>query len=58
MSDAELESLMSGVEVIYHLAGQPGVRGGWGDDFSAYLHANVTATQRVLEAARDESCTA
>jgi len=37
---------------IFHLAGQPGVRKSWGTDFAAYTHANVTATQRLLEHAR------
>jgi UDP-glucuronate 4-epimerase len=39
-----------GFEVVYHLAGQPGVRS-FGDVFSLYVERNVLATQRVLEAA-------
>lgn len=35
---------------IVHLAGQPGVRKSWGDDFSAYSRGNIDATQRLLEA--------
>jgi nucleoside-diphosphate-sugar epimerase len=50
---APLESLLESVDVVYHLAGQPGVRGSWGQDFSPYLKRNVMATQRLLEAARD-----
>ena len=49
---APLEMLFERAEVVYHLAGQPGVRGSWGEDFAPYLSRNVHATQRVLEAAR------
>ena len=41
-----------GFELIFHLAGQPGVRLSWGSDFAEYTRANVDATQRLLEAAR------
>jgi nucleoside-diphosphate-sugar epimerase len=37
------------VDAIVHLAGQPGVRGSWGSQFDSYTHANVEATQRLLE---------
>lgn len=45
-------SLLQTTDTVYHQAGQPGVRKSWGDDFGAYLSANVSATQRLLEAAR------
>jgi UDP-glucuronate 4-epimerase len=38
-------------DLLYHLAGQPGVRGSWGAQFDRYLQNNVLATQRVMEAA-------
>ncbi|WP_333735829.1 NAD-dependent epimerase/dehydratase family protein [Streptomyces sp. IBSBF 2806] len=47
------ESLFATADAVYHLAGQPGVRGSWGADFPLYLERNVLVTQRVLEAARD-----
>ncbi|MES5817998.1 NAD-dependent epimerase/dehydratase family protein [Streptomyces sp. RG80] len=47
-----LDALFGGVDVVYHLAGQPGVRGSWGPEFAVYLERNVLVTQRVLEAAR------
>lgn len=47
-----LEELLAGADVVYHLAGQPGVRASWGDRFGPYLERNVHATQRLLEAAR------
>ena len=48
--NADLRSLLDGVDVVYHLAGQPGVRKSWGRDFSIYTAANIDATQRLLEA--------
>jgi UDP-glucuronate 4-epimerase len=36
---------------IYHLAGQPGVRGSWGEEFHRYARNNILATQAVYEAA-------
>ena len=43
---------MEEVDVVFHLAGQPGVRASWGTDFAVYVEDNVMATQRLLEAAR------
>jgi UDP-glucuronate 4-epimerase len=39
-----------GVDGVFHLAGQPGVRS-FGDVFALYLRRNLLATQRVFEAA-------
>ncbi|HET7480403.1 MAG TPA: NAD-dependent epimerase/dehydratase family protein [Rubrobacteraceae bacterium] len=46
-----LDALLQDVDGIAHLAGEPGVRRSWGDNFSRYLQRNVLATQRLLEAA-------
>jgi UDP-glucose 4-epimerase len=46
-----LEELLDGADVVFHLAGQPGVRASWGEGFDAYVEHNVLATQRLLEAA-------
>ena len=46
----ELEPLVSDVDAVFHLAGQPGVRASWGPSFATYLEANVLVTQRLLEA--------
>ena len=43
--------LLDDVDVIYHQAGQPGVRSSWRDQFEEYVERNVLATQRLLEAA-------
>jgi nucleoside-diphosphate-sugar epimerase len=53
LQTADLESLLDGVTVVYHLAAQAGVRKSWGDDFRIYTTNNVDATQRLLEAVKD-----
>ncbi len=45
-----LEPVVADVDVVYHLAGQPGVRQSWGADFELYAQRNLLATQRLLEA--------
>ena len=40
------------VDVVFHLAAQPGVRTSWGAGFDDYVGHNVLATQRLLEACR------
>lgn len=52
MNDVEFDELLDDVDVIFHQAGQPGVRKSWGSDFAIYTAQNVNATQRLLEAAR------
>src|SRR5579871_3442356 len=34
---ADLGSALEGADLVFHLAGQPGVRGSWGDDFRVYI---------------------
>ncbi|ARF59207.1 epimerase [Streptomyces gilvosporeus] len=46
-----LEPVMQDAEVVFHLAGIPGVRPSWGQQFGEYVHTNILATQRVMEAA-------
>ncbi|NNN08269.1 MAG: NAD-dependent epimerase/dehydratase family protein [Acidimicrobiaceae bacterium] len=51
LADAPLDDLLSGVEVVYHLAGRAGVR----DSFTSlakYRHDNVQATQNLLSSVR------
>jgi len=47
-----LVELLDGADVVVHLAGQPGVRLSWADHFHIYVERNITASQRLLEAAR------
>jgi UDP-glucuronate 4-epimerase len=52
LNKADLPLMLDGVDVVYHLAGQPGVRKSWGKSFDNYVDANIVATQRLLEAVR------
>ena len=50
---ADLKRILGGVNYVFHLAGQPGVRASWGRDFAKYSENNLMATQKLLEAAKD-----
>lgn len=52
LGDMDLDALFDGADVVFHLAGQPGVRPSWGSDFLTYTRHNVLVTQRMLETAR------
>lgn len=52
LHDAALAGLLRGADVVFHLAGQPGVRSSWGTGFADYARNNVTVTQRLLEASQ------
>ena len=46
-----LDGLLEQVDNVFHLAAQPGVRTSFGGGIGAYIHNNVTATERLLQAA-------
>ncbi|MBN1593170.1 MAG: GDP-mannose 4,6-dehydratase [Candidatus Coatesbacteria bacterium] len=48
----DLDSLLSDVDLVFHLAAQAGVRASWGNHFRDYTRFNVEATQELLEAAK------
>jgi len=50
---ADLSKPLRGAKVVFHLAGQPGVRPSWGGHFDRYVQDNIVATQRLLEALRE-----
>jgi UDP-glucuronate 4-epimerase len=50
LAETPLDDLLTGADGVFHLAGQPGVRGGWGVDYARYLRANVMATAMVFQA--------
>lgn len=50
--EVDLENLLSNVDVVFHQAGQPGVRASWAQGFDDYIRANVRLTQELLEASR------
>jgi len=43
---------LRGVDTVFHLAAQAGVRASWGRSFASYIRDNIAATQRLLEAAK------
>ena len=52
LNHLDLDELLTGVDLVFHLAAQPGVRSSWGDDFEVYVDDNIRSTQRLLEACR------
>jgi nucleoside-diphosphate-sugar epimerase len=50
LAEDALDTALEGVDVVYHLAAQPGVRPSWSEDFDLYARRNLVATQRLLEA--------
>ncbi len=53
--DLDPGKAMRGIDVVFHLAAQAGVRTSWGDHFSVYIQNNIQATQRLLEEAKSAS---
>jgi len=54
LASANLRPHVKGVDAVFHLAAQPGVRASWGATFSHYVRDNIIATQRLLEALKAE----
>ena len=54
LTRSDLKRLLAGVDYVFHLAGQPGVRSSWGSEFSRYTENNISATQLLLEAVKDK----
>lgn len=46
--------MLDGVDYVFHLAAQPGVRRSW-QDFGAYVRNNIIATQHLLEICKESS---
>jgi nucleoside-diphosphate-sugar epimerase len=51
--DINFDTVLDGVEGVYHQAAQAGVRASWGKDFEIYTTNNILATQKLLEAVKD-----
>lgn len=54
LARGDLFELVDEVDVVFHLAAEPGVRSSWGSRFANYERNNITATQHLLEAAKDQ----
>lgn len=54
LSQLNLEDILQKQEIIFHLAGEPGVRKSWGKDFSFYLDRNISLTQKLLESCKSK----
>ncbi len=52
LNETDLNQLLDGITVIFHQAGQPGVRASWGSEFATYTRCNIAGTQKLLEASR------
>jgi UDP-glucuronate 4-epimerase len=52
LARVDLDDVLSGADAVIHLAAQPGVRLSWSEGFALYVERNISASQRLLEAAR------
>jgi UDP-glucuronate 4-epimerase len=55
LAELDLHAQLDEIDVVFHQAGQPGVRKSWGNDFGHYSRQNIEATQQLLEAVRASS---
>ncbi|HYZ30605.1 MAG TPA: NAD-dependent epimerase/dehydratase family protein [Thermoleophilaceae bacterium] len=58
LAQHDLTGLLDGIDVVFHLAAQPGVRASFGMGLEMYLSRNVRATQRLLDQAARADLTA
>jgi UDP-glucose 4-epimerase len=54
LASSDAVALVRECDPVFHLAAEPGVRSSWGRRFDRYVHNNVAATQRLLEASSAE----
>ncbi len=50
LASGDLVDLVREVDVVFHLAAEPGVRSSWGTRFQRYVTNNILATQQLLRA--------
>lgn len=55
LNNMDLSELLDEVDFVFHEAAQAGVRASWGTGFDAYIRCNITATQKLLEAAKGKA---
>jgi len=52
LAGSDLDDVVAGADAVIHLATQPGVRLSWSEGLAVYVERNISASQRLLEAAR------
>ena len=50
LADDDLDEVLAGADIVFHLAALPGVRDSWGSRFTDYVTSNIVATDRLLAA--------
>ena len=53
LSSLDLRKVLEGIDYLFHLAAQSGVRGGWERNFEIYVKNNITITHRLLEETKE-----
>ncbi|WP_254205336.1 NAD-dependent epimerase/dehydratase family protein [Nocardia alni] len=48
LAEMDISSMLTGADVVFHLAAVPGVRDSWGARFDEYVRTNISATQRIV----------
>lgn len=51
--DLASSELLDGVDAVFHLAAQAGVRASWGEEFDEYVNQNIRTTQYLLESLKN-----
>lgn len=52
LATSDVGGVLRDVDVVFHQAGQPGVRASWAEQFDDYVSRNILTTQRLLGAAK------
>lgn len=52
LAACDVGEILRDVDVVFHQAGQPGVRASWAEQFDDYVSRNILTTQRLLDAAK------
>jgi UDP-glucose 4-epimerase len=53
LNSLDLERLLDGMDCVFHMAAQAGVRASWGVSFSEYIRNNIEASQKLLEESKE-----
>ncbi len=53
INSLDLDQHLAGIDCVFHMAAQAGVRASWGQSFSDYIRNNIEATQKLLEKSKE-----